>query len=202
MKLDEELLEPVARHFRFGHGLSYIDKTKPVTIADLGCGPKMRLYHAAKKNGISLARYFGVDPLLDDAVLGEYTDVKDIELVKKPMEKQIPLPDNSVDYCVAFAFLEHIDFPDEILNDSLRVVRPGGSVIMTTPSYKSKPVLEFLSFKLGIISPREIEEHKNYFDGPRLKKMIEPSQEQCQKIHHAYFELGMNNLLVLTKREA
>ena len=201
MKMSEEFLEPVARYFRFHHGLSKISKHKPVTIADLGCGPAIRLYHAAHKEGVQIARYFGVDPLLDDTVLASHADKPDVELVKAPLEKSIALPDDCVDYCASFAFLEHIDYPDEILNDMVRVVKPGGFVILTTPSYRSKPVLEFLSFKLGLIAPREIAEHKNYFDGPRLKSMLLPETGALlNDVHHAYFELGMNNLLVLQKK--
>lgn len=197
----EEVLEPVARYFRFHHGLSKISKTQPVTVADLGCGPAIRLYHAALKEGINVSRYYGMDPLLGDEVVASFADKPGIELVKAPLDTSIALPDNSVDYLVGFAFLEHIDYPDAILNDAVRVVKPGGKVIMTTPSYRSKPVLEFLSFKLGLIAPREIAEHKNYFDGPRLKTMLTPATTALlDDVHHAYFELGMNNLLILHKK--
>lgn len=202
MKINsEEILEPVARYFRFHHGLSKISKSEPVTIADLGCGPAIRLYHAAHKEGVSISQYYGMDPLLNEDVVSSYANKKDITLVKAPLDTSIALPDNCVDYCVGFAFLEHIDFPDAILNDSVRVVKPGGKIIITTPSYRSQPVLEFLSFKLGLIAPREIAEHKNYFDGPRLKSMLTPeTMSLLHDVHHSYFEFYMNNLLVLHKK--
>jgi SAM-dependent methyltransferase len=195
--MTEELLEPIARWFRFHHGLAELSKDRPLSVADLGCGPKMRFYHAAKKSGISFSRYFGVDPLLDEALLKDLSP--EIELVKAPLITSIALPDASVDFCVSFAFMEHIDHPAEILNDSIRIVKPGGKVILTTPSVWSKPVLEFLSFKLKIISPREIEEHKTYFTRELLESMTQPPNGIKVKTHHAYFEGKMNNFYVVTR---
>ena len=40
---------------------------------------------------------------------------------------------------------------------------------MTTPSKKAKPLLEFLSFRLGVINKEDILEHKNYFDPNEIK---------------------------------
>ena len=199
VKLDEEFLEPVARAFRFGSGMNYIEKGKAVSIADIGCGPKVRFYHAAIKSGVQFQKYFGVDPLLADDVISTLQTNPEIEIVKAPLADRIPLPDNSVDYCVAFAFLEHIDNPETILNDAVRVIKPDGKIVLTTPSFKAKPVLEFLSFKLKLISPREIEEHKNYFDERTLKGMVRFGADQVD-IKHEYFEMGMNNLLVITKK--
>lgn len=199
MRLDEEILEPVARAFRFGHGMNYVEKGKPVSVADIGCGPKVRFYHAAVKSGVTFQKYFGVDPLLADEVIAELQINPQIEIVKKPLADKIPLGDASVDYCVAFAFLEHIDNPEEILNDAIRIVKPGGKIVLTTPSFRAKPVLEFLSFKLGLISPREIEEHKNYFDERTLRAMVK-SNPDAAEVKHEYFEFGMNNLLIITKK--
>jgi SAM-dependent methyltransferase len=193
----EELLEPVARWFRFHHGLAQLPKDRALSVADLGCGPKMRFYHAAKKSGISFERYYGVDPLLDESLLSERSP--EIQLVKSPLETSIGLPDASVDFCVSFAFMEHVDHPEAILCDSIRIVKPGGKVLLTTPSVWSKPVLEFLSFKLKIISPREIEEHKTYFTKELLESMTKPAPNIKIETYHTYFEFKMNNFYVVTR---
>ena len=44
------------------------------------------------------------------------------------------------------------------------MLKPGGLLVLTVPSWRAKPVLEFLSFRLGIVSRAEIEDHKRYFD--------------------------------------
>lgn len=191
---DEERLEPVARWFRFKEGLREISKEKPITIMDLGCGPKIRFYHFANKNGIKIKKYIGIDPLIK-------INSKDpqIKLIKSPINKKINLTSNSLDYIVGFAVLEHVDNPDYVLKECLRILKKGGKLILSTPTPRAKGVLEFLSFKLNLISPREIREHKNYFDKKILTSLVKSTYKNKTAIRHKYFELGMNNLLVVTK---
>jgi SAM-dependent methyltransferase len=193
---DEELLEPVVRKLRFSNGLKHLTKTDSLVLADLGCGPKIRFYHFALKRGVRLKNYIGIDPLIDSKILKDNTDPK-VKLIKNPLRNKIPLPNESVDCVVAFAFLEHIDNPKIIIDESLRVLKKGGKAIFTTPSFRGKKVLEFLSFKLRLISEREIKEHKNYFNKKVLFDMIDRGKKH--KVSHSYFEFGMNNLLVITK---
>ncbi len=196
--LDEELLEPLAREFRFQAGLNHIPKDTPIDIVDLGCGPKMRFFHRAVRSGVKVKTYTGIDPLVKKTEIRKLPTNTKI-LVKK-MKKSIPLPAHRADLVVGFAFLEHISHPAEILRDTLRVLRPSGLAVFTTPTPKAKNILETLSYKLKIISRREIEEHKNYFDKNSLLKMLKPVRANCQIQHH-YFEFGCNNLLVIRKNQ-
>lgn len=197
-QFQEELLEPIARKFRFEKGLSHIDRTRPITMVDLGCGPKLRFYHFAKNNDVQIDKYIGVDPLVEKSFVHKYKKHNAISIVNKPLVKKIAIKDNTADYVVAFAFFEHIDHPKEILAEAYRILKPGGKVILTTPSFKAKEVLEFLSYTLGLISRREIEEHKQYFDEYTLRK-ISPTKAKRSQIYHQYFEMGMNNLLIIKK---
>lgn len=194
----EELLEPIARHVRFTKGLAHIKKSQPVTIVDMGCGPKLRFYHFAQKNKLQIEKYIGVDPLIEKSLFDEFKNHQVINIVNKPVDKKISIKDNTADYVVAFAFFEHIDHPKEILAECYRILKPGGKIILTTPTFAAKSVLEFLSYKLGLISRREIEEHKQYFDEYTLRK-IAPSKVRRSQISHQYFEMWMNNLLVIQK---
>jgi len=193
---EEELLEPIARNFRFQAGLTHIPKNKPLDIIDLGCGPKMRFFHQAIQAGINIKKYTGIDPLV------KKDEIKNLpsnaQILISIIDNKIPLPANQADLIVGFAFLEHINHPGEILCDAVRVLKPNGLAVFTTPTPKAKNILEVLSYKLKIISRREIEEHKSYFDKKSLLNMLKPVQNLCQ-IHHRYFEIGCNNLLVLRK---
>lgn len=189
---DEELLEPAARFFRFKKGLESIPKNKPVTIADLGCGPKVRFYHFAKKHGAKLKEYIGIDPLIR-----EFPNSRDLKVIKSPLKKKILLPSNSVDYVVGFAFLEHIDYPEDMISESIRILKKNGKAIFTTPTFRAQKLLEFLAFKMGIISKREILEHRQYFNEQKLYDLV--NKHDKNKVNHSYFELGLNNLLIITK---
>ncbi|SRR5260221_1271032 len=194
---EEEPLEPVARFFRFTNGQKFINKKNNFIIADLGCGPKIRFYKFLIDQGFNPKRYIAIDPLIQPSAIAKLSSSKKIIIKKSSLKKEVPLKNNSVDYVVGFAFLEHIDHPEKIINDAIRVIKKGGKVIFTIPSFKAKWILEFLSFKLGLISKREIAEHKNYFDKEKLISMIKNKKDL--KIYHSYFEAGLNNVLVIEK---
>lgn len=191
---EEALLEPIFRYWRFTKVIGYIEKNKKIVLADLGCGPHLRFFEFAKKKNIFFQEYIGFDPLINPI----YQNSKCLRLINEPLTKKIPLSDDSVDFITALAFLEHIDNPEDILKDSIRVLKKGGKGIFTTPSWKAKALLEFLSFKIGIISRREIEEHKRYFNKQDILKILKNEKEI--KITHEYFEFGYNNILVIEKK--
>jgi len=197
---EEEPFEPIFRFFRFKKGLSYIKKNKPLVLIDLGCGKKIPFYFFAKKNKIIFKKYIGIDPFVEEEIVTSLNKKKDILILNKALKKKIPLPSSSVDYVVAFAFLEHIKNPADIIRETLRILKPGGKIIITTPTPKAKGILEFLSFKLKLIRRDEIAEHKNYFNKENLLYLIPKNKKLNLKIIHQYFEFGFNNLLVIIKK--
>lgn len=48
----------------------------------------------------------------------------------------LPFPDSTFDVVTAFQFIEHIEARQEFLRECLRVLRPGGRVLVTTPNVK------------------------------------------------------------------
>jgi ubiquinone/menaquinone biosynthesis C-methylase UbiE len=195
---EEEILEPIARAARFREGIGCISHKSSLVLVDLGCGPEIRFFEFAKKRGLRIKKYIGLDPLINQKTKKKYQTNGQIVLVKAPLIKKIPLGSSTVDVLTGFAFLEHIDYPKEILLDTIRVLKKGGKAIFTTPTPRAKPVLEFLSFRLKLISPREIKEHKNYFDKGTLAAMLSENKYKI-KTEIRYFEFGLNNLLVIKK---
>ena len=197
---EEEFFEPILRLIRFSQAIGYIEKNRPLIFLDLGCGPKIPFYFFAKKNKVIFKKYIGIDPLIDKNLINKFINRGNILILDQSLIKKIPLPSLSVDYIVAFAFLEHIENPDDIIKEALRILKPGGKIILTAPTPKAKKILEFLSFKLKLVSPREIAEHKNYFTKEDLFSLILKNKKIDLKIIHHYFEFGLNNLLVIIKK--
>ncbi len=76
-------------------------------------------------------------------------------------------------------------------------MKPGGFLLLTTPTPFARPVMEFLSYELKIISEEEISDHKTYFKRQMLEnycKMVGFSHWE-----HEYFQMGMNNFLKAVK---
>lgn len=48
--------------------------------------------------------------------------------------QKLPYQDNFFDYLLCFSVLEHTSFPDKLLNDMLRVLKPGGRILLTLPN--------------------------------------------------------------------
>jgi ubiquinone/menaquinone biosynthesis C-methylase UbiE len=46
----------------------------------------------------------------------------------------LPFPDNFFDYIVSSSVLEHVSFPEKLLNDVFRVLKPGGRFLLTLPN--------------------------------------------------------------------
>ncbi|MBN1638768.1 MAG: class I SAM-dependent methyltransferase [Ignavibacteriales bacterium] len=190
--LQEELLEPLARYLRFREIIKYIDRKKNLDIIDVGAGPNTPFESFLNRNGYKIKSYIAIDPLIK-------MNKKEIKYINHPVVKKLLVKSNSKDYAIAAAFIEHINNPKEILHEMIRVIKPGGKVIITTPTPRAKNILEFLSHKLKLISRREIQEHKNYFNKKSLIKLL-PENKAKQNTYHKYFELGLNNLLVIEKR--
>lgn len=95
------------------------------------------------------------------------------------------------------AVLEHLQCPEEIIKEIYRVLKPGGTLILTTPSPLSKPLLEFLAFKLNLIDRNEIADHKQYFSVEALRRLLAINKFAINKLHT--FEAGFNIFAKTTK---
>ena len=184
---NEPILENILSGLRYKKIIKHI--TNGSNVLDLGCG-----YNAGflKKIQNRDCECFGLDISvnkelhLDKVILAEHN-----------LNERLPFADNTFDYVASLANLEHLTNPDALLAEVYRVLKPGGSLLLTSPSIYAKPVLEFLSFKLHLISENEIKDHKNYFNKNILTNL-------CKKvgfsdIKHEYFQFFMNNFILVSK---
>ncbi len=58
---------------------------------------------------------------------------------KKQYVPPIPFPENSFDVIVAFQFIEHIKEPEAFLKEAYRVLKPQGTLYITTPNALQSP---------------------------------------------------------------
>lgn len=184
--MSEPLLEPLFRKLRFEKVMREI---KPGSVVvDIGCGhtPRFlnRLEHYIKKG-------VGLDQFAVSSARGK------IRLISVLLDKKIPLKTGFADHVTLIAVLEHLQQPEALLAEAYRVLKPGGTVLITVPTPFAKPVLEFLSYGLKIVSRREIAEHQRYY----WKKDLLPAVRKAgfKKIKHRYFEFYWNNFACATK---
>lgn len=173
------------RYLRFRKILPYIGKNK--IICDLGCGDGTTLGTISKrvKEGCGLDKKAAL------------SDKKNLYFIAADISKPLPLADEKFDLVLSLAVLEHLESPDLILSETRRILKTGGKLILTTPSPRARPLLEFFAFKLKLISKDEIGDHKHYYSKKELKDRLVKFGFKIIKIK--YFEFGFNLLAVAEK---
>lgn len=183
---DWPLFEKMLGSLRYGKIKKYV---MPDGVhCDIGCG-----YHGAFLKSISKKiRYgYGFDWKVTPDQLGN------IELMNNRGIDGIPLGDGSCDRVFMLAVLEHLEDAEAMVKECHRILKKGGILVLTTPTPVAKPILEFLSFKLHLISRASIEEHKHYYSRPEMMEIF----KKCgfSSARYRKFMFGVNSLAVVKK---
>ena len=163
---------------------------KDSAVCDIGCGSDacfLKNISGLIKHGVGL-----------DKDIKEYKDSK-IELRNLEVFERIPLEGEKFDVITMMAALEHMDYPQEVLKESFRILKKEGKLIMTTPTPLSKSILEILAFKLRLINKESIRDHKNYFWPGEIKKILLSAGYKKENINSYFFEFFLNSLIVAKK---
>lgn len=131
--------EPLLQYLRIKRVQKYIPQN--ASLLDVGCGNGNLLFNLANR----LSYGEGLDQKVNPQTK------RNINL--QPWHASMPLPflAASFEAVTMMAVLEHLDNPRFVLSECLRVLKPTGRLLLTTPSPMAKPILEFLSFRLSIM---------------------------------------------------
>lgn len=173
------LLDPFLAALRRRRITPYIPKGS--SLLDIGCGKGKLLFDIAHL----LEKGVGIDQRIINSV-----SAGNIRLIGGRVETTLPFADASFDTVSLLAVLEHLEHPETVLQEILRVLRPGGAVLLTVPTVHAKPVLEFLGFRLGVISREGVADHKRYYTKATLAADLRGAGFIIERTY--YFELGFN----------
>ena len=178
------LFDRVIQKRRYKKIISYIPEG--CVLADLGCGNGDLLLRISAR----INHGYGIDTKVE-------RNDKDSKLTFKSadLNSNIPLGDESVDVVTALAVLEHLTNPDNFVKEIVRILKPNGCFIMTTPSPKAKRLLELLAYKLKVISENDIRDHKTYYGKEQLLDLF--AKFSLVKID--YFQFGLNTVVIASK---
>jgi ubiquinone/menaquinone biosynthesis C-methylase UbiE len=102
-------------------------------VLDVGCGNAYGTALMAE----SASEIMGLD--YDQSTIDDnkdrYSTIKNLSF-KRAEIPPLPFEDNSFDVVTAFQFIEHIHARKEFMKECLRVLKPGGKVMITTPNSK------------------------------------------------------------------
>jgi SAM-dependent methyltransferase len=107
-------------------------RAKPQSVIDLGCGRGFLL--RALERRLPGLQCFGVE--LSDSAIDE-ARANGITVFHQSLSTGLPLGDETVDLAVMGEVIEHLFDPDACIEEVRRVMRPGGTLIVTTPNLVS-----------------------------------------------------------------
>lgn len=107
------------------------------SILDVGCG----LGGYVVQLGLEGAKAVGMEPSEGYSTVAKKR-IKKYNLQEKcrcvvSSGEIIPLKDNSFDYIICFSVLEHVSDPYSVIDEMVRVVKPGGIIFIQTENYFS-----------------------------------------------------------------
>ena len=138
-------------------------------VLDLGCRSGALTRHFLEGNSV-----VGLD--VDAAALAKAA-ARGIEPVLANVEEPLPFEAESFDAVVAGELFEHLQFPDDLVREIHRVLRPGGVLVGSVPNaYNVQNRLRFLRGKppekdpthLRMFLPDAVRALLTAFDGVRL----------------------------------
>ena len=162
---------------------------KNKNILDFGCGSNFKKLISIYKDcqSITAVDRTGSDFKIKDFYFYNYQDDLNI------LEKKIML--QKFDVVILGAVIEHLDKPELVLNILKKRLSDDGIIFLTAPSLTSKPILEFLGYKLNIINADLVREHKRYYDLDEYKKLSKLIKMDIKKFY--FFQLGLNTVCIL-----
>jgi len=179
-------IDKIVAKMRMGKVLPHINHGD--VVLDFGCGNKSFLLST-----VSFKIKFGVG--LDYDVQNKKKE--NIEYIKYKFNGKLPFKDKYFDKIFLLAVLEHIE-PNKV-NDLFlefkRILKKNGFIILTTPTPKSKWLLELLAYKLHIISEREIRDHKKYYNRSEMVELADMCNLHI--ISYELFQFRLNSIVTL-----
>jgi SAM-dependent methyltransferase len=139
-------------------------------VLDLGCRSGALTRHFLEGNEV-----VGID--VDAAALARAAELG-VEPVQANVEDPLPFDDASFDVVVAGELFEHLRFPDALVTEIRRVLRPGGALVGSVPNaFRLQSRLRFLRGRppeddpthLRMFSPAAVRELLSGFDDVRLE---------------------------------
>jgi SAM-dependent methyltransferase len=130
-------------------------------VLDLGCRSGALTRHFLEGNSV-----VGLDV---DAAALEKAAALGIEPVQGNAEDPLPFGDASFDAVVAGELFEHLQFPDALVAEIRRVLRPGGVLVGSVPNaFRVQSRIRFLRGR----APEDDPTHLHLFSPENLRKLL------------------------------
>jgi len=183
------ILDKIISWMRLGEVVRYVYKNDE--ILDFGCGHQAYLLSAVKDK---IKKGIGIDYDCKGKKIAPNIEIRNFHFKTK-----LPFIDKSFNRIFLLAVIEHMEVYSSALlfHEFSRLLKPGGQIILTTPTSFGKTILEFLAFKLNVISRLEVGDHKKYYNKKDLENLANNYGLKIES--YKTFMFGGNSICVLVK---
>jgi ubiquinone/menaquinone biosynthesis C-methylase UbiE len=146
-------------------------------ILEIGCGAGNLLLQATVAGSYPMALDLSMQALtfvrsrLEEVKTG--VDAPSGFACTQAIGESIPLADNTFDCVLLSEVIEHLEAPQFSIREAVRVLCPGGRLLITTPNYRSFwPLMEWTIDRLNMAPKMAGEQHISRFHLSSLKKIL------------------------------
>lgn len=181
-------LDKIVASLRLRKVAGYVKKGD--VILDFGCGSQGYFLKSISKR---IKSGVGMDYDVEDF------KKNNLQFIKQKFNNDLPFKEKIFDKIFLLAVLEHIpeNSASKLFLEFNRILKEDGSVVLTTPTPFGKSILEFLAFKLHIISEGEIKDHKKYYSEKEIIKLANLCKFKL--MDYKLFQFGINSCAVFKK---
>jgi len=146
-------------------------------LLEIGCGAGNLLLQATVAGSYPVALDLSVQALtfvrsrLEEAQSG--SQAPNGFACTQAVGESLPFPENTFDCILLSEVIEHLEEPEISIREAVRVLCPGGRLLITTPNYRSFwPLMEWAVDRLNMAPKMAGEQHISRFHPSSLKKML------------------------------
>ena len=171
--------------------LARLPKGRDVVI-DLGSGMEAR-------NILPLRRFFRLCIATDFDVSARVLSRNLVAVRSNIVQLTSSLPDHSVDMFLLISVLEHVEKQDILVSEIHRALKPGGHLVVNVPTWRARPILEKMAFRLNLTSRFLINDHKRYYSKNSLWQVLRDAKFLPENIEVDTHKLGLSAFAMARK---
>lgn len=162
-------------------------------VLDIGCGYGTAIPFVAPHR-----RYVGVE-LHEDLVTWLRQTFPQHEFHRRDIEKEpLALGEARFDTALMVAVIEHLARPEWVLTQVYEYLRPGGRLIVTTPTPLGEAIHRW-GTRVGLFCEDAVQDHKRFYDHQAMEALL----RRCgfRIVEYRRFQFGANQFFVAKRVE-
>jgi 2-polyprenyl-3-methyl-5-hydroxy-6-metoxy-1,4-benzoquinol methylase len=161
--------------------LSSLGLFQGARVLDIGCARGFTMIELAKRD----CRVFGIEVLrhLAKEASGNLNRNEVIGIIINGSADSLPFPNYFFDALICTEVIEHVPNAEEVLSEIHRVLRPGGRLCLSLPTWFTERLFLFLDHNFATFSG-----HLRIFRPGEMKKLLESQGFKILKVSKHYFE--------------